>query len=86
MQQSLERMIDLGIIKPEQKEEAMDQLNCSAQDGGGSDESIDTQDAKQILMDKQFVNKLGIHWLKQNHKEEIERFYKILQEGISPFF
>ena len=31
-------------------------------------------------MEKQFVNKLGIHWLKQNHKEEIMRFYKILPE------
>lgn len=42
MQHSLERMIDLGIIKPEQKEEALDQFKCSAQDGGESEASIDT--------------------------------------------
>ena len=47
---------------------------------GDENDTINTQDAKNIRMQKTAMKKLGQYVTKESHKEVIERFFKLLPE------
>ena len=55
-------------------------LLSNASYSGDEDDTLNTQDAKNIRMQKTAMKKLGQYVTKESHKKVIERFFKLLPE------
>ena len=47
---------------------------------------MDTEDAKNIILQKKLVDKVGLAFVKQNHEHTVARFFSLLPEQSAMLF
>ena len=70
--------IGIGCIAPEPNQTI--ELDAEKSEEESDHKSIDTQDAKNLILNKRLVDKVGLAFVKQNHESTLAQFYTLLPE------